>query len=476
MAREESVFRDHRGPVLIAIMLSSALMAVDATILATAVPSIVAELGDFSRYPWLFSGYLLAQAVTVPIFSKLADTYGRKPVILTGIALFVVGSAVAAVAPTMTTLIACRVIQGIGAGAVQPMGQTIAGDIYSVKERAKVQGYLASVWGLSSVMGPLIGGVFAQYVSWRWIFVINIPLGILAATMVWRNFREQVERTRHRIDVEGAFVLTVALTLLLLGLLEGGTGWAWASVQSLICFGGGAVVLGIFALVERRAKEPVISMHLLSRRLIITAVCISASIGGIVLGLTSFVPTYLERTAGATPVAAGLAVAALTIAWPLASANAGRIYVPHGFRASITLGASIATVGALLLLVIVDHPSVWLVVAVALVIGAGLGFVAAPNVVAAQASVGWSERAEVTGLTMFARSAGSAVAVAVYGTISNAIIADGTGSDDPSTIVDATTGVFYGVAVAAVLLLVSSWSLPRSPGSGPVRPVRGDEK
>lgn len=469
------MFRDRRGPILIAIMLSSALMAVDATILATAVPSIVADLGDFSRFPWLFSGYLLAQAVTVPIFSKLADTYGRKPVILTGIAMFIIGSAIAVFAPSMTLLIICRIVQGIGAGAVQPMGQTIAGDIYTVKERARVQGYLASVWGLSSVMGPLIGGVFAQYVSWRWIFLINVPLGLLAAVMVWRNFQEKVERTRHRIDVEGALVLTVALTLLLLGLLEGGTGWAWASEVPGLLRRWGTGPRGLRA-GGARAAEPVISMHLLSRRLIINAVCISASIGGIVLGLTSFVPTYLERAAHATPVAAGLAVAALTIAWPLASANAGRIYIPHGFRASITMGSTITTVGALLLLVIVGHPSVWLVVAVALVIGAGLGFVAAPNVVAAQASVGWSERAEVTGLTMFARSVGSAVAVAVYGTVSNGIIADGAGPDDPATIVDATTGVFYGVVVAAVLLLVSAWSLPRAPGSGPVRPVHGDEK
>ncbi|MGO3363583.1 MAG: MFS transporter [Corynebacterium sp.] len=465
-AREGSVFRDRRGPVLIALMLSSALMAVDAAILATAVPSIVGDLGDFSRYPWLFSGYLLAQAVTVPVFSKLADTYGRKPVILCGISVFVVGSAVAVVAPTMTMLIVCRVIQGIGAGAVQPMGQTIAGDIYTVRERAKVQGYLASVWGFSSVMGPLIGGLFAQYVSWRWIFAVNIPLGLLAAVMVWRNFSEKVERTRHRIDVEGALVLTVGLTLLLLGLLEGGTAWDWASVPSLVCFGGGVLALVLFVLVERHAAEPVISMHLLSRRLIINAVCISTAIGGIVLGLTSFVPTYLERAAGATPVVAGIAVAALTVAWPIASANAGRIYVPRGFRASITLGSSIAFVGTLLLLVVVGNPNPWLITVVALVIGAGLGLTAAPNTVAAQASVGWSERAAVTGLTMFARSVGSAVAVAVYGTLSNAIITDGGGENDPSTIVDATTGVFCGVVVAAVLLLIAAWTLPKGRGTG----------
>ncbi|MCJ7858475.1 MFS transporter [Corynebacterium kalidii] len=456
-----SVFRDRRGPVLIAIMLSSALMAVDATVLATAVPSIVADLGEFSRYPWLFSGYLLAQAVTVPVFSRLADTYGRKPVILTGIGVFVLGSALAVLAPSMTVLILCRIVQGIGAGAVQPMGQTIAGDIYTVRERAKVQGYLASVWALSSMFGPLIGGLFSQYVSWRWIFVLNVPLGLLAATMVWRNFHEQVERTRHRIDVEGALVLTLALTLLLLGLLEGGEAWAWNSTASLVCFLGGAAALVLFVFIERHAAEPVVNLRLLSRRLIVHAVLISAAIGGIVLGLTSFVPTYLERAAGATPVAAGIAVAALTIAWPLASANAGRIYVPHGFRASITLGSSIVMVGAVLLLLVVGQRNIWLIVAVALVLGAGLGFTAAPNVVAAQSSVGWSERAEVTGLTMFARSAGSAVAVAVYGTISNAVIGDGDGATDPATVVDATTGVFYGVVGAALLLLVAAWTLPR---------------
>ncbi|MGP9723957.1 MFS transporter [Corynebacterium sp. AOP40-9SA-29] len=450
-----SVFRDRRGPILVAIMLSSALMAVDATVLATAVPSIVDDLGEFSRYPWLFSGYLLAQAVTVPVFSKLADTYGRKPVILTGIGVFVLGSALAVAAPSMTVLILCRIIQGIGAGAVQPMGQTIAGDIYSVRERAKVQGYLASVWAISSMLGPLLGGLFSQYVSWRWIFVINIPLGLLAAVMVWRNFHEKVERTRHRIDVEGALLLTLGLTMLLLGLLEGGEAWAWTSTASLVCFLGGVMVLAVFVLVERRAAEPVVNLHLLSRRLIVHAVVISAAIGAIVLGLTSFVPTYLERAAGATPVAAGIAVAALTIAWPLASANAGRIYVPHGFRASITLGTSIVMVGTVLLLLVVGQQNIWLIVAVALVMGAGMGFTAAPNVVAAQSSVGWSERAEVTGLTMFARSAGSAVAVAVYGTVSNAVYSGG------GSVVDATTGVFYGVVVAAVVLLVAAWTLPR---------------
>lgn len=463
-----SVFRDRRGPVLIAIMLSSALMAVDATILATAVPSIVDDLGDFARYPWLFSTYLLAQAVTVPVFSKLADMYGRKPVILTGIAVFVLGSALATAAPSMTVLIICRVVQGLGAGAVQPMGQTIAGDIYTVRERARVQGYLASVWGISSVLGPLVGGVFSQYVSWRWIFAVNIPLGLLAAVMVVRNYHESVERRPHRIDIAGSLFLTAGLTMLLLGLLEGGTGWTWGSGQSLSCFLGGAAVLAVFVLVERRAAEPVVSMHLLSRRLIINAVVIAAAIGGIVQGLTSFVPTYLERAAGATPVVAGIAVAALTIAWPFASANAGRIYVPYGFKASIALGASVVTVGTVLLVLVAHHPSVWLITGVAVVIGAGLGFTAAPNTVAAQSSVGWSERAEVTGLTMFARSAGSAVAVAVYGTISNAVIAGRSGA---APIVDATAAVFWGVLSAAVVLLIAAWALPAHRRATPVTPA-----
>src|SRR4051794_14357056 len=211
-------FRSERGPILIAIMVTTGLVAIDATILATAVPTIVADLGGVSSFPWLFSIYLLTQAVSVPIYSKLADTLGRKPVVLVGIALFGLGSVLCGIAWSMPALIAFRAVQGLGAGAVQPMAVTIAGDIYTVAERAKVQGYIASVWAVSSVVGPTLGGLFSQLLSWRWIFFVNIPLCLVAAWLLWRRLHEDIDRRPHRIDWAGGVLLTASLSMLILGI------------------------------------------------------------------------------------------------------------------------------------------------------------------------------------------------------------------------------------------------------------------
>ena len=215
-------FRSERGPVLAAVMLSTALVAIDSTIIATAVPSVVDDIGGFTQFPWLFSVYLLAQAVTVPLYGKLSDLFGRKRVILFGIATFLVGSMLCGLATSMTMLIIFRAMQGLGAGGIAPVTVTIVGDLYTVEERAKVQGYVASVWGISSVVGPTLGGVFSEYVSWRWIFFVNIPLCLLAAGMIWRSYHERRTPARPVIDYRGAVLLTAGLTLLILGVLEGG--------------------------------------------------------------------------------------------------------------------------------------------------------------------------------------------------------------------------------------------------------------
>ncbi len=185
-------------------MLATGLVAIDSTILATAVPSVVADLGGFSQFPWLFSIYLLAQAVTVPLYGKFADLVGRKPMMMLGIAIFLVASILCGLAWSMVSLIVFRALQGLGAGAVLPMGQTIIGDVYSVAERAKVTGYVAGVWAASSVIGPTLGGIFSDYISWRWIFFVNIPIAIAAMLVLHRSFHESVERRHHRIDYAGA--------------------------------------------------------------------------------------------------------------------------------------------------------------------------------------------------------------------------------------------------------------------------------
>ncbi|MFF7293716.1 MFS transporter [Microbacterium sp. NPDC008134] len=453
--------RSARGPVLGALMLATGLIAIDATILATAVPSIVDDLGSYQQFPWLFSVYLLAQAVSVPIYSRFADTIGRKPIILLGIGLFLLGSILCGFAWSMPALIVFRIVQGLGAGAVAPMAMTIVGDIYTVAERAKVQGYIASVWAISSVVGPALGGIFAQLDAWRWIFFVNVPLCLIAGWMLLRKYTEQKVQAQHRIDYLGAVLLTVGLTGLILGMLEGGNAWEWISAPSALCFGLGVVALVLFAVVERRAAEPIVDLRLAARPLILTTTIVSLGVGALMTGVTSFAPAYLEGSTGIAPLLAGLAVAALTLGWPVSAANAGRLYLRIGFRRTALIGMSITSVAAITLAVVAPWPNPFIVALIAFVFGFGLGWTAAPTLIAAQASVGWSERGAVTGMNAFARSAGSAVGVAIFGAISNAVIAQGAGPDDPATIVHASMWVFVAAAVAAVMTLIAAAFMPR---------------
>jgi EmrB/QacA subfamily drug resistance transporter len=460
-------FRSERGPVLVGIMLSTALVAIDATVIATAVPSIVASLGGFAEFPWLFSVYLLAQAVTVPVYGKLADVFGRKPVMLVGIGLFLLGSILCGVAGSMGALIAFRAVQGLGAGAVQPMSMTIVGDLYSLRERAKVQGYIASVWAVSSVVGPTLGGVFSQYLSWRWIFFVNIPLCLVAAAAIALRFHEQVDRRRPRIDYAGAATLTVALTLLVLGLLEGGQAWAWGSPQGIAVLVTGAVLLGLFVGIERRAADPVVPLRLLRNRLLVATNLASACVGAVLLGLTSYVPTFAQDVLGTGPLVAGFALAALTLGWPISASLSGRVYLRIGIRSTALVGAAIVVLGSALLLLLDGSSSVLQVGATAFVIGLGMGFTAAPTLIAAQSAVQWHERGVVTGLNMFFRSAGSAVGVAVFGAVVNATLGTSGVEGDrvaPEALTTAVHSVFLGTTVLAVAMLAAVLLMPRDRG------------
>jgi EmrB/QacA subfamily drug resistance transporter len=454
-------FRSARGPILIALMLSTGLVAIDGTIIATAVPSIVKDVGNPEAFPWLFSVYLLVQAVTVPVYSKLADTIGRKPIILIGIGLFLVGSILCGFAWSMPSLIAFRVVQGLGAGAVAPMAITIAGDIYTVQERAKAQGYLASVWAIASVVGPTLGGVFSQYVSWRWIFFVNIPLSILAAIMIIRALHENIEKVRHRVDYLGASLITVALSLLILAVLEGGVEWAWDAPISIGAFVVGGLMLVGFAFVERRAAEPVLPLWVFSRRVLLSTAFVGLGVGGIVIALSAYVPTYLQGTLGVQPIVAGLTLAALTVGWPIAAAVSGRFYLRIGFRNTVLVGLVFALAGSLTLALTAGAPSVPVVAVACFIIGLGMGLIAVPALVAAQSSVEWNQRAVVTGAQLFARSIGSAVGVAIFGAIANAIV----GTSLPIAVhlvVQSSTAVFVGVVVVVLGTVVAALSMPNT--------------
>jgi len=444
--------RSERGPVLAAMMLATSLIAIDTTVLATAVPAVVEDLGGFESFPWLFSIYLLTMTVLVPVYSKLADTIGRRPLMIFGIAVFLLASVLCGLAWDMPSLIVFRAIQGIGAGAIQPLTITVIGDIYTIEERARIQGYIGSVWAAASVIGPTLGAVFSELDAWRWIFFINVPLCLLAGWLILRNLKESVPGRRHRIDVAGAVLLTVALTALVLAILEGGHAWAWDSWESILLFSGSGALLVAFFLVERRAAEPVLPLTIFRRPVIAASTSIGFVFGIALIGLTAYTPTYLQVGAGASPFVGGLALAAMLLGWPVASAISGRLFLTRGFRFTIVLGALLALVGAVGLAATAATPNPWLVAGMSLVIGFGFGWCVAPALVAAQATVNWEERAVATGTIMFTRSFGQAIGAAILGAIANSVIADHGGvTTDPATIIAASTAVF--VAVAAVLVV-----------------------
>ena len=468
ISRASVGLRSERGPILLSVMLSVGLIAIDATILATAVPSIVNDLGGFAQFPWLFSIYLLAQAVSVPIFAKFTDLMGRKPIMLVGIGLFVLGSILCGIAWSMPALITFRALQGLGAGAVQPTAMTIIGDIYSVAERARVQGYVASVWALSSVVGPTLGGLFVDFLNWRWIFFVNVPLGALAAWWLFRRFHEKVVRKQHRIDVVGAALLGVGSSLIILGLLEGGILWQWSSVLSITILTVGVLLMILFGVVERRAAEPILPSWLFRSRLLNSTNLAALGVGVLLIGLTSFIPLYAQGVLHTTALVAGFALAALTLGWPLAASMAGRIYLKIGFRRTALIGAVVTMIGSALLTLLSSHSSVWQVAATCFVIGMGLGLVASPTLIAAQAAVDWDRRGVVTGTFVFSRSMGSALGIAVFGAIANASLSrrigghiSSTASGIPAGILEpALHKVFLAAAVTALLLAAAVLIMP----------------
>jgi EmrB/QacA subfamily drug resistance transporter len=402
--------KTHRPLTVIALMLSLFMGALEATVISTAMPTVVGDLGGIQIYSWVFTAYLLTSTVTVPIYGKLADLYGRRPVILFGIALFLAGSFASGESSSMAQLIAFRAIQGLGAGAMQPIAITIVGDIFSLEERGRMQGYFGGVWAVAGLIGPITGGLIVRYLSWHWIFFINIPFGIAAALLLIFALHESVEKKPHVLDISGAALLTVAITALLLAVTAGSAALTIAGVAVFV------VLFAIFVVVERRAVEPILPFDVFKRPVIAVSSVAGAFIGGSMFITMTYVPLFVQGVLGGTPTSGGMAITPMVIGWPLASMLAGRLILKTGYRPLIRGGLALTAASSVALAALAgEGSSLWVFWITSMLFGVGLGFANTALLISVQTSVDWAQRGIVTASTMFVRTMGGLLAVGIAG-------------------------------------------------------------
>ncbi|WP_077325885.1 MDR family MFS transporter [Virgibacillus siamensis] len=411
--------KTNRPLVLVSVMLGMFLAAIEATIVATAMPSIAADLGGFSLYSWVFSAYLLTNAATVLIFGKLSDIFGRKPVFIAGIFIFLTGSTLSGFSSSMEMLIICRFVQGVGAGTLMPIATTIIGDIYSKEERAKIQGYLSSVWGISAVTGPLLGGIFVEALSWRYVFWMNIPLGLLAMLGILFFLHEDPDRKNQSIDFLGSIWIMIAVTSLMFILVEGGIGMPWNSMMMYGLIGAAFAGFSLFVVQERRAKDPMMPFEIWKNRIISFANLTSLTAGMILIGVSSYLPAFVQGVMGYSPTVAGFTLTTMSIGWPLAAVAGGRLLLIIGYRSTSLLGCSSLIIGGILFFMLSpDKGPVW-AAAGSFFIGVGMGLTNTSFIVGIQNAVGWKTRGIATAANMFMRTVGSALGAALLGGLLN---------------------------------------------------------
>lgn len=401
------------GGLLLAILVAS----MDNTIVTTALPSIVGELGGVDKFVWVTSAYLVAQMAGMPIFGKLSDMYGRKRFFIFGLIVFMIGSILCGTADTINELIIYRAIQGIGGGALMPIAFTIMFDVVPLKQRGKMSGMFGAVFGISSVFGPLLGAYITEYINWNWVFFINIPLGLIAFIMVAFFYKESVDHAKQKIDWLGAFTLVGAVVCLMFAVELGGKEFAWASPQILGLFAGFAILAVIFVFAELRADEPVIDFSMFKERLFATSGLISIFSGAAFITASVYIPFYIQGVQGGNATNSGLVLLPMMVGSVISASIGGALMVKFAYRSFLIPTLALLTVGMILLATLsVDTPRFLVVVFMIL---AGLGIGASFSVLPSAAIHPFSvrKRGAATSTVSFLRTFGMTIGITVFGII-----------------------------------------------------------
>ena len=475
------------------VMLAIFMVATDSYIVATAMPTIVADLGGFRLFSWAFAAFLLAQAVTIPIYGRLADLYGRKRVFFAGTSVFLLGSLLCGCAWGMVPLVLFRALQGIGAGAIQPIATTIIGDIYAPVERARMQGYVSGVFGVAAIIGPTLGAFVVEHVSWSLVFWVNLPIGAATFVMFGLFLHEHREPRRHRIDYPGSALLMLGVGAPMLALVQIGSADG-TTVAALAV--GGVVALTALALHERRAAEPMLPLHLWRNRVVAVGCLAGFFNGALMMGVSGFLPTYVQGAMGRDATAAGLVLAASSVSWAFASMAAGRLMIRTSYRLAASIGGVCLVAGSIMLILLTPQSGLLWAGGGAFLLGVGMGFCNTAFIVSIQAGVGWNERGMATSSTMFMRIVGQSVGAAVFGAILNfgiysqlpeagdavnrLLAPAARRSLDPSEIARLTEAVgssLHVVYMIAGLVAVASLTLALAlpPRLSPTRPHQGNQ-
>jgi EmrB/QacA subfamily drug resistance transporter len=471
--------------ILTASVVLIFMTGMEGTVVATAMPTIISQLGGFELFSWVFSGYFLAQGVTIPIYGRLADLYGRKRVLFFGLIVFLIGTTACGFAPNMLMLVIFRIVQGIGAGAVQPINQTLIGDLYPPAQRAKMAGFFSGIWGIAAIIGPVLGAFVIAAAAWNWVFWITVPIAILGFVLLAFALHERVEHRRHRIDYLGAAMMAVGIGLFLYDLIQAHHLGLSNFLLLLVVV---AAIMTLFVVHERRTAEPILPLTLWRNRVILSGVVGCFGVGCVVMASTTFLPAYIQGVMGRSPIVAGYALAISSVTWIAGSWAGGHIMLRSSYRAATLVGGGFLVIGSTMLILLDPaRGPLWAATGTGLV-GIGMGLNQNTYTVAAQSVVDWSQRGTATAIISLMRMLGQTVGTAIYGAVVNLTLAGMLGDDavnrimDPSlrdklaatevgpvmlAVADAIQNVYWVAGALVLMMIAAGFALPK--GLGPTQ-------